>query len=83
MLVASRRIRVCDSFIPASRGVVQCRYFVTVKAEVLVPVPPGVVTEIGPLFAPFGTVTSISVSDTTVNCFAIVPLNVTRVAPVK
>jgi hypothetical protein len=54
-----------------------------VKAEVLVPLPLGVVTEIGPLFARFGTVTSISVSDTTVNCFAMVPLNVTRVAPVK
>jgi len=71
------------AFIPASRGIVRCGYFVTVKSEVLVPVPPGVVTEIGPLLAVFGTVASISVSETTVNCLALTPLNITRVAPVK
>lgn len=59
------------------------RYFVTVKFEALVPVPPEVVTEIGPVFAPLGTVASISVAETTVNCFALVPLNITALAPLK
>lgn len=58
-------------------------YFVTVKCEALVTVPPAVVTEIGPVFAPFGTVASISVAETTVNCFALVPLNITALPPLK
>src|ERR1051326_677460 len=48
----------------------------------VVPVPPGVVTLIGPEVAPFGTVVLIVVSFTTVNV-ADVPLNETPVAPVK
>ena len=44
--------------------------------------PPGVVTVIGPLVAPLGTVAVTCVSETTVNVAA-VPLNVTAVAPVR
>ncbi len=53
-----------------------------VKIEALVPVPPGVVTEIWPVVAPFGTVALIEASETTENV-ADVPLNVTDVAPVN
>jgi hypothetical protein len=56
---------------------------VTVKLDVLVAVPAGVVTEIGPLAAPGGTVAVIDESDATVNADAAVPLNATAVAPVK
>ena len=55
---------------------------VTEKAEELEPVPPGVVTEMGPDEAPVGTVTVIEVSDRTEN-MAPVPLNPTTVAPVN
>jgi hypothetical protein len=48
----------------------------------LVPVPPGVVTLIGPELAPFGTAVLMVVSFTTVKV-ADVPLNETPVAPVK
>jgi len=58
------------------------RYFVTVNIEVLVAVPPGPVTEIGPLFAPLGTVAVIVFGGNTVN-FAFELLNFTAVAPVK
>ena len=47
---------------------------------VLVAVPSGVVTVIGPLPAPAGTVVLICVADTTVKV-ALVPLNPTAVAP--
>jgi hypothetical protein len=56
---------------------------VTVKEVELVPVPPPVVTAIGPFVAPLGTVALIDVSDPTENVVADVPLNVTLVAPVK
>jgi hypothetical protein len=46
----------------------------------LVAVPLGVVTEIGPVVAPFGTVAWSSESESTVNA-AGVPLNLTEVAP--
>ncbi len=47
-----------------------------------VAVPPGVVTEIVPLVAPFGTVAEIWLASVTENA-AVVPLNFTPVAPVK
>lgn len=55
---------------------------ITVKLVELVAVPPGVVTLIGPVVAPFGTEVVIWVSEFTVNC-ADVPLKATAVAPVK
>ena len=55
---------------------------VTVKLMPLVAVPPGVVTWIGPLVAPLGTVAVSWVLDVTVK-LAVVPLKVTEVAPVK
>jgi hypothetical protein len=55
---------------------------VTVNVPVLVPVPPGVVTEIGPVEAATGTAAVILVSDLTVNVLA-APLNITAVAPVN
>jgi hypothetical protein len=55
---------------------------VTVKLAELVPVPFGVVTLIGPLVAPLGTVALTLVSELNVND-ADVPLNFTTVAPVK
>jgi hypothetical protein len=53
-----------------------------VKFDVLVAVPPGVVTAIGPVLAPLGTVAVSCVDEFPVN-FAFVPLNVTAVAPLK
>jgi hypothetical protein len=55
----------------------------TVKLVRLDPVPPGVVTRIGPVEAPLGTGTVIWVALLTVNPGAVTPLNVTKVAPVK
>jgi hypothetical protein len=54
----------------------------TVKFELLVAAPPGAVTAIGPVVAPAGTVTKISVSEL-VKPVALVPLNVTLETPVK
>jgi hypothetical protein len=56
---------------------------VTVKLAVEVPVPDGVVTEIGPLVAAGGTVAVICVELLMVKEAAGVPLNLTAVAPVK
>ena len=56
---------------------------VTVKLVALVPVPVGVVTEIGPVVAPAGTVALMCVLLVTVNVVAETPLNFTAVAPVK
>ena len=53
----------------------------SMKACELVTVPEELVTEIGPLVAPLGTVAVIWESETTVNV-AEVPLKATRVAPV-
>ena len=55
---------------------------VTVNMPVLVPVPPGVVTKIGPVEAAAGTAAVILVPDLTVNLPA-APLNCTAVAPVN
>src|SRR5438874_1418434 len=55
---------------------------VTVNDAGLAPIPDGVVTEIGPVVAPGGTVAVIWLSEFTVNPAA-APLNVTEVAPVK
>jgi hypothetical protein len=55
---------------------------VTVNAPGLVPVPPAVVTEIGPVEAATGTTAVIVVPEFTVNVLA-APLNITAVAPVK
>ena len=55
---------------------------VAVKLLALVAVPPGVVTLIGPLVAPLGTVAVIWVLVFTVK-LAPVPLKATAVAPVK
>lgn len=55
----------------------------TVNSVALVPVPDGVVTEIGPDWAPFGTVAVILVSEFTVKVVADLFLNLTSVAPVK
>src|SRR5262245_52631586 len=49
----------------------------------LVAGPPGVVTEIGPVVPPTGTVASMVVEEATVNDVAAVPLNFTLEAPVK
>ena len=54
----------------------------TVKLLALVAVPPEVVTLIGPVVAPLGTVAEIEVAEFTVK-LALVPLNRTAVAPVK
>jgi hypothetical protein len=56
---------------------------VTVKLVELTPVPLGVVTRIGPVEAPVGTVAVIDVDEFTVNVVAATLLNVTEVAPVK
>jgi hypothetical protein len=55
---------------------------VTVKLDELVALPPGVVTVIGPLVAPLGTVALICVSELTAYV-ADVPLKLTEVAPVR
>jgi hypothetical protein len=55
---------------------------VTVKLVVLLTVPPDVVTLMGPVVAPLGTVAEIEVEEVTVK-LALVPLNRTAVAPVK
>ena len=47
------------------------------------PVPPIVVTAIGPVLAPVGTLVVIFVGDFTVNVVALTPPNVTFDAPVK
>ena len=44
--------------------------------------PPGVVTEIVPVLAPFGTVVMITVSELEL-MMALLPANITLVAPVK
>ena len=54
----------------------------TVKVLPLLAVPPAVVTLIGPVEAPAGTVAVIVVAEFTVNV-ALVPLNSTALAPVK
>lgn len=54
----------------------------TIKLDGLIAVPLGVVTEIGPLFAPFGTVAVIMTSELTVK-LAFLAANITLVAPVK
>jgi hypothetical protein len=54
----------------------------TVKLVALVAVPPGVVTPSGPIVAPAGTVVRIDVAEATVKA-ALIPLNVTAVAPMK
>src|SRR2546427_92717 len=54
----------------------------TVKLLALVAVPPEVVTLIGPVVAPLGTVAEIEVAEFTVK-LALTPLKVTVVAPVK
>src|SRR5439155_18289243 len=56
--------------------------FTLVKLPELVAVPRGVVTLIGPLVAPDGTVAVIAVAEFTVK-LALVPLNSTALAPVK
>jgi len=54
----------------------------TVNALLLVAVPAGVVTPIGPVVAPAGTVAWIALSEVTVK-LALAPLNATAVAPVS
>src|SRR5580704_5059966 len=49
----------------------------------LLPVPPIVVTAIGPVMAPVGTLVVIFVAEFTVNVVALTPPNVTFDAPVK
>jgi hypothetical protein len=56
---------------------------VTTKLALLVPVPAAVVTEIGPVVAPAGTVVMMFPGPTTVKGVAATPLNRTDVAPVK
>jgi hypothetical protein len=56
---------------------------VTVNEPPLVAVPPGAVTEIGPLVAPAGTWAVMSVGELTTKLGSATPLNVTEVAPVK
>src|SRR5262245_33554519 len=54
----------------------------TVKLVPLVAIPPGVVTEMGPVVAPVGTAAVICVAESTVK-LAFVPLNLTELAPVR
>jgi hypothetical protein len=54
-----------------------------VKLVALVPVPAPVVTLMGPVDAPVGTVAVICVALSTVNVTALVALNFTSLAPVK
>src|SRR6266446_5260422 len=54
----------------------------TVKLAALLAVPPGVVTLIGPVVAPLGTVAEMLVAEFTVK-LALVALNSTALAPVK
>jgi hypothetical protein len=54
-----------------------------VKFDGLVAVPPGVVTAIGPVLAPLGTVAVIFPAEFTVNVVALVPLNLTALAFLK
>ncbi|MDQ7052316.1 MAG: hypothetical protein Q9P14_05295 [candidate division KSB1 bacterium] len=56
---------------------------VTVNESALVAVPLGVVTAMGPLVAPAGTLARMRVSASTMNVAAAAPLNSTAVAPVK
>jgi len=56
---------------------------IAVKLEELVAVPPGVVTVIVPVVAPFGVTAVIEVALFTVKLLAAVPWNLTAVAPVK
>ena len=55
----------------------------TTKLLPLVVVPPGVVTEIGPVVAPAGKVAVIFVAELTTKVVAFVPLKATTVAPVR
>ena len=55
----------------------------TVKIAELVPVPAALVTLMGPVVAPAGTVTVICVDEFKVKLDADTPLNFTEVAPVK
>ena len=55
-------------------------YQLTVKFVVLLPAPPGVVTEIFPVIAPVGTVAVTLLSEFTVNVVAAIPPNFTAVA---
>src|SRR5206468_9794511 len=65
---------------PKSKALTPLR---TVKFVAVVAVPPGVVTEIGPVDAPTGTFAVIEVSEFTVNDVEATPLNLTTVVPVK
>src|SRR5712691_8109595 len=56
---------------------------VTVKLLALAAVPPAVVTPMGPVPAPEGTVAWITVGELTVYVVAVTELNVTELAPVK
>lgn len=56
---------------------------VIVKAEVLLPVPPGVVTEIVPVVAPTGTVAISEVDVTDEIDVEATPLKLTKVAPAR
>jgi len=76
---AAPLVGVKDEIVGATGGGV----VVTVNDVPLVPVPPPVVTAIGPPVAPLGTVAVIDVSEPTENVVAAVPLNVTLLAPVK
>src|SRR2546425_569535 len=64
-------------------GVVSGAVLMTVNTLVLVAVPQGVVTLSGPVVAPVGTVSRITVAEVTVKGAALTPLNVTAVAPVR
>jgi hypothetical protein len=59
------------------------RMCVTVKASVLVSGPLGSVTEMVPVTVPLDTIAVICVAESTVNDCALVPPNVTAVAPVS
>jgi hypothetical protein len=53
----------------------------TVKLLVVVAVPPGVVTDTGPVVAPVGTVAVMEVDEVALNVVAATPLNFTAVTP--
>ena len=77
-------VPVIVTLVPAGplAGAKDDRAGVTVKRVVVTKGPPGVVTEIGPVVAPAGTVVVIVPEGSTVKAAA-TPLNETAVAPVK
>jgi len=76
-------VKIMESLAAPLVGVKLVMVGAGVKLLVLVAVPPGVVTEMGPVVAPVGTVKVIWEIAFTVKLLAMVPLNLTAETPVK